>query len=875
MENVGSNEVSIFDFNVYYQNQDIIEPAKLGCLKMINQQCFFCELGWQFDIVQQDCIPICGNKIEQAYEECDDGNDIANDGCYNCKFECSLDCQDCYFGKCLVQQNSNDIEQYDTLKKIQDCQNSKGYYFDILSNDCQSICGDQIITLQEECDDGNYQFNDGCMNCKFICSDECLNCQFGKCYQCNPGYKIIQFKCIPNCGDQLIIADEKCDDGNNIPFDGCYKCQSSCQLECIICQNSYCIECLQGWNLIEGLCEQRCGDQQVALMSNEQCDDLSNNNCVDCSYSFCQINCQICNQHQCVSCIYPFQLIDGLCQPICGDSIITPEYEECDDGNDIPFDGCYQCQYSCSYGCISCTKNNICNQCDQNLFILDNFTSQCKQINSIIYNNNNEYPLIDSLYNINNTSIRCYQNYILIDNICVNQCGNGQLNSFYEECDDGNNHGGDGCSSLCQLEQSFQCINIEGQLTTCSFIKPSDFNLISLSDKANQTQIIELTFTQQVKLIYPSQLQEIIVFKISPEITHELTIIPIQNLTIDLNNPIYQIIIYFQQSIENPILEVEISKFQIFDQYDQGLLNFNKNISLGNPFVISESTKQQVVTIVKLNDAMMYSMASIAGLALLTGNMLMILNLLDLLQSLSYIRFMQYQFPPHLRLFLDTYTKVSLQPILDYFKVDEIITQLNGGLLPYKKKKSSNFNSNYALNSFYLINAKSCYFSLLASLLTYIICSAISSQIINQKLSNYYLKYQQKLKFLKLLSIFQAKVQFQCLKIKNNYFSLGIFQLYFTILHQLSFSTFIQFPDYTFQSVFEFFNSINAAIALIMILFCCLKMLSITSASIRNISKWKYFYLGSKTQFWAINFKSFQIFRIKFYIFIITLKFQL
>lgn len=44
-------------------------------------------------------------------------------------------------------------------------------------------------------------------------------------------------------------------------------------------------------------------------------------------------------------------MINGVCLPICGDSIVTLEFEQCDDGNDIPFDGCHECQYSCSYGC--------------------------------------------------------------------------------------------------------------------------------------------------------------------------------------------------------------------------------------------------------------------------------------------------------------------------------------------------------------------------------------------------------------------------------------------------------------------------------------------------------------------------------------------
>ncbi|CAK61926.1 unnamed protein product (macronuclear) [Paramecium tetraurelia] len=863
-ENSGSNQVSIFDFVVYYQEQYIVQLPSLGCLNWIGSQCVSCEQDWQYDGLNQ-CSPICGNGIIQGYEECDDGNGTSNDSCYNCKFQCSLGCLKCKFGECLQWSDSYNLDQYNTISKIQDCSHAQGYYFDYLLNECLSICGDGIITLKEECDDGNTLLNDGCYNCQLICSDNCLDCQFGKCYQCNQGYKIKQFKCISDCGDQITNIDETCDDGNNIRFDGCHQCQSSCQLQCMDCQNFYCIKCLQGWNLINGKCEEQCGDGQVALMSNEQCDDPTNTKCIDCLFQQCQDNCLVCNQHQCVTCFFPYQLINGVCQPICGDSIVTIEFEQCDDGNDIPFDGCHQCQYSCQYGCQQCEQDNICTQCEQNLFYMDIQTGKCKEIVKLTDNE------MFSLNETNNQTIQCNPNYLLIENTCVNQCGNGMLSSPYEECDDGNNYGGDGCSSLCNLENFFQCQNGENLLSICSFIQPPDFNLNSLSDKKNQIQIVEFTFTQQVKLNSPSNLEDIAILRITPQVQHDLSIIPKENLTTYLNNPAYQIIIQFYNSIENPKLEIEISKFVITNQFDLELLNFNKIINLGTPFVMSKSTKQQVTSVVKFNDAMIYSMVSIAGLAMVTGNVLMLLNLLELLQSLSYIRYMQYQFPPNLREFLETYTKVSMQPILDYFQVDKLIAQLNGGFLPYKRKDSSKQSSNFELNQIYIMNAKSCYFSLLASSITYVIYSILASEYVNVKLFKIYSKQMEKMNYLKYIKIFQSKIQQQCQKMKNNYFSQGIFQLYFTILHQLAFSAFLQFPDYTFETLFESLNSLNAMLGLLLIIFVSFKVLSITSSPIRNMSRWKYFYLGSRCQYWSLHYKSLQILKVKFYIFVIVI----
>ncbi|CAD8131379.1 unnamed protein product [Paramecium sonneborni] len=103
-----------------------------------------------------------------------------------------------------------------------------------------------------------------------------------------------------------------------------------------------------------------------------------------------------------------------------------------------------------------------------------------------------------------------------------------------------------------------------------------------------------------------------------------------------------------------------IKQLIIKNQFELDLVKKQVQISLGNPFVISETTKQKVAQIMLLNDIMISSM--------IAGNAIMFFNLLDLLQSLSSIKYKQYSFPPHLLKFLNTYTKISLQLILERFK---------------------------------------------------------------------------------------------------------------------------------------------------------------------------------------------------------------
>jgi cysteine-rich repeat protein len=53
-------------------------------------------------------------------------------------------------------------------------------------------------------------------------------------------------------------------------------------------------------------------------------------------------------------------------------------------------------------------------------------------------------------------------------------CGNGEVDSMQEECDDGDTEGGDGCSSQCKYER--HCMNQYGE-TSCGCITLPDCGL--------------------------------------------------------------------------------------------------------------------------------------------------------------------------------------------------------------------------------------------------------------------------------------------------------------------------------------------------------------------------------------------------------------
>jgi cysteine-rich repeat protein len=185
-------------------------------------------------IVPGGTIPVCGNGIIEAGEDCDDGNTADNDGC-------SSTCHREFCGDGIV----NGSEQCD------DGNNTSG---DGCDSGCHietggGLCGNGTVDAGEDCDDGNNTGGDGCSaDCHFEkCGDGVLNGS----EECDDGNNTNGDGCssdchLEKCGDGVLNGSEECDDGNNDDGDGC---SSDCHLE-------------------------KCGDG--VLNQGEECDDGNN-----------------------------------------------------------------------------------------------------------------------------------------------------------------------------------------------------------------------------------------------------------------------------------------------------------------------------------------------------------------------------------------------------------------------------------------------------------------------------------------------------------------------------------------------------------------------------------------------------------------------
>ncbi len=155
-----------------------------------------------------DCTPpVCGDAIVDPGEQCDDANDVADDGCDACMRP------PCGDGIVQVGEDCDDgFGNSDTTP-------------DACRLDCTApICGDLVVDSGEECDDGNLVNEDGCSNtCRRPgCGDGIV--QVGE--TCDDGNDIDTDGCtnaceLPRCGDGIVNGTDECDDGNDVDTDGC------------------------------------------------------------------------------------------------------------------------------------------------------------------------------------------------------------------------------------------------------------------------------------------------------------------------------------------------------------------------------------------------------------------------------------------------------------------------------------------------------------------------------------------------------------------------------------------------------------------------------------------------------------------------------
>ena len=327
---------------------------------------------------------VCGNGTVDAGENCDDKNKTAGDGCSaTCTIESGFTCSGtpsvcvknaatCGNGKIDTGEQCDDGNKTSNDGCSSACQTEPGFVCPTPGSPCGPApkCGDGTVNfaLGESCDDNNTTAGDGCSS----------TCQIEAGYNCTGTSPSVCTKSAV-CGNGKIEYGEQCDDKNLTSKDGC---SATCQLEMGFTCTYPGSPCTAA----------KCGDGVVA--GNEQCDTSMS---VGSGTSGCTATCRF---QQGYACVLDVNGMTSVCHATtCGDGT-SEGFEQCDDGNLVPYDGCSP----------TCTKDATCS-----------------------------------------------------NGVCTAYCGDGII-SPGEGCDDGNRQSGDGCSGPasdgtggCQIESGYTC----------------------------------------------------------------------------------------------------------------------------------------------------------------------------------------------------------------------------------------------------------------------------------------------------------------------------------------------------------------------------------------------------------------------------------
>ena len=370
------------------------------------------------DECRNDCTqPFCGDNIIDEGEECEPPNTTTCNA--NCKFK-NLTCIEAKNlglltgtingGQGIAINNWHQnydvgLAVYEKFDEIIDNQKLFDY-------DTGNVNGNSNLTLNVDLPDCKYQIDLFCGPVLFSLNgtrygSRLLVAKTGGIEYCSEE---------PECGNGILENGEECDDGNNASGDGC---DSNCKTE-ECCKDGdcpgdsysdkYCYNDDVHKNLTDNFCKngeclfnisktfvKDCGSNYCDNWGSYYCEGKNRTRqrtCYDkgCSSGECFNNSNI--EKQSEECVY--DCVNGECieEEYCGDEIVNGD-EECE------FD--YQCNNPCLFSFCFSTTTEKCVNC------------KCEEV---------QKPY----------------------------CGDGVVNQFWEQCDNGNLINGDGCDKYCKTE---------------------------------------------------------------------------------------------------------------------------------------------------------------------------------------------------------------------------------------------------------------------------------------------------------------------------------------------------------------------------------------------------------------------------------------
>ncbi|CAD8144613.1 unnamed protein product [Paramecium pentaurelia] len=831
-----------------------------------------CECSPGFYLQDSQCLPCINNcfkcKSQSECLDCSNQMQLINNKCY---------CQNGYFNL------PNSYECQPCSNQCSTCRYS--------INNCTSCKFNRILPQKCICPNGTYEIdvytpcNDCDNKCKLceISSNNCLQCSINRANpptcDCIIGYFEDDQQTCQQCNKRC----KSCQNTSEI----CIECKMNIATppDCI-CPDGYYYESEQGCVQCHFRCKTCIGSNEYNCLS---CDESKNfellyNKCV------CQKNYYFQND-VCIQCTIEIEL----CQTIqCGNGIIQKN-EQCDDWNNDDRDGCSNnCKFEEGYFCESipntnlhisikmtqCTKcvenckicsKNKCQICQSGYFITPNFDCQkcdfhCKECSGA--QQKDCLSCIKGIdYGLGKKCAFCEETQGLYTNKqkCVSKCGDG-IKIYDEQCDDGNIINKDGCSEKCKIEEDWDC--------------SKQINTISSCYKLN-VPIASITFNR-VKDFYQSQRQGSIKFnKIMTipnssiinawkySLLNQTTSYYTINLTalLDLDGYLesVQIDLKLLKSMSQIIFQVDFTTFIINDAIDQfPLKTTNLSVELTKYIQLGQDTLSTSKASKQFASSVLFILGGVSLLGLLMGSLEFYWNVLDNLQILSYITFINVNFPYLHNKFLEIFEFARFEFTNDYFKFD-IVQNLDyqqNKDYPLIVEKQVEYNLVINLSSIVVLWVTPIILLILAKINLFIIHEILIKKF--KMLSLYRLEKINSLTYLIYKLVYF--IHYISLKYYSNFFYNIILRIYLSSLYDLNFSIFTSAYCWLWNQNPNLIDQISF-IAAMFLLFIQIAILFILSSSLKVSTfqlKSKKFLSQFSSLYEGVNFNNQIIRQIQF-----------
>ena len=698
-------DLGICKDNVVQKSYEECDDGTNDTFSVCSHYCDEPKPGYKCNTINQTsiCSSICGDGILiKNLEDCDDGNLINGDGCditckieegYVCKdnqwnysscYKCAEHCKQClkdscvlcqngfsfFNGSCLyvcpegTRKNNQNICEYCNIENCSQCNVTA------VGEVCLKCMSQLYLTDNKTC-------NDTCPSLNYFVEQigVCSSCP-QTCTQCSKNLSTSQVKCT-NCISGYFTFSDKCVNSceGGFYFNGitCATCNQNCKLcfdsnYCKICTNNYLIGA-------QGKCVAACGLSEynssgVCKACNTECLQCNNinSNCTECTSGYikdqidtthcvkysCPNYCSTCDFENCSSCISDnYRLLNNKCQPSCPNSgyYLNQSQQTC---------------LKCPENCLICSSNEKCDQCKNSYYLINNFCSKACDVGQLL---------------INNTCTNCNL-MIGLQSDCNEKCGDGILYSHNSlSCDDGNIINGDGCSSICKLEENSRCKRKDEY--TADICYDSRALECALFINSENSQILFLQFNKNFNLDSK--------YNISDMFYAEIPGINSTSFTYAISKYSDMSILFtfeYKVSFQNATLSILIKNLNSF--YDSNNISFSNtsnNLTLSLPLprfiYLDLETQQKIKNMAETTQTVAIATVSFsaAPLALIQA-MNVFWCLVDAMQIANFYLLINLDYPLNAEMFFKILSASNMKFLPNYFEsifnLNFTIQEVNG-----------------------------------------------------------------------------------------------------------------------------------------------------------------------------------------------------